>query len=66
MPGEVVHINVFDAPDFSITTSVSEGGDVPFPILGSFPWWFNHLDSCHLIPFSPDYKQSAGKLITTV
>lgn len=36
MPGEVVHINVFDAPDFSITTSVSESGDVPFPILGSF------------------------------
>jgi len=35
-PGEVVHINVFDAPDFSLVTRVSETGDVPFPILGSF------------------------------
>jgi len=31
-----VHINVFDAPDFSLVTRVSETGDVPFPILGSF------------------------------
>ena len=35
-PGEVVHINVFDAPDFSLITRVSESGDVPYPILGSF------------------------------
>ena len=35
-PGETVHINVFDAPDFSFVTRVSESGDVPFPILGSF------------------------------
>lgn len=35
-PGEVVHINIFDAPDFSFITRVSENGDVPFPILGSF------------------------------
>jgi polysaccharide export outer membrane protein len=34
-PGETVHINVFDAPDFSFVTRVSESGDVPFPILGS-------------------------------
>ena len=34
MPGEAVHINVFNAPDFSITTRVSESGDVPYPILG--------------------------------
>jgi polysaccharide biosynthesis/export protein len=34
-PGEVVHINVFDAPDFSLITRVSESGDVPYPILGS-------------------------------
>jgi len=34
--GEMVHINVFDAPDFSLVTRVSENGDVPFPILGSF------------------------------
>src|ERR1700757_1923657 len=35
-PGEIVHINVFDAPDFSLTTRVSESGDIPVPILGSF------------------------------
>ena len=34
-PGEVVHINVFDAPDFSLVTRVSENGDVPYPIIGS-------------------------------
>lgn len=36
LAGETVHINVFDAPDFSFVTRVSESGDVPFPILGSF------------------------------
>jgi polysaccharide export outer membrane protein len=36
MAGEVVHINVFDAPDFSLVTRVSENGDVPYPILGQF------------------------------
>lgn len=35
-PGEMVHINVFDAPDFSLVTRVSENGDVPYPFLGSF------------------------------
>ena len=35
-PGEVVHINVFDSPDFSLSTRVSASGDVPYPILGSF------------------------------
>lgn len=34
-PGEIVHINVFDAPDFSLITRVSESGDIPYPILGS-------------------------------
>ncbi len=34
--GEIVHINVFDAPDFSLITRVSESGDIPFPILGQF------------------------------
>jgi polysaccharide export outer membrane protein len=34
--GEMVHINVFDAPDFSLVTRVSESGDVPFPIIGTF------------------------------
>jgi polysaccharide export outer membrane protein len=34
--GEMVHINVFDAPDFSLITRVSDSGDVPYPILGSF------------------------------
>ena len=32
----MVHINVFDAPDFSLVTRVSESGDVPYPILGVF------------------------------
>ena len=34
LEGEVVHINVFDAPDFSLVTRVSESGDIPYPILG--------------------------------
>lgn len=34
--GDVVHINVFDAPDFSLVTRVSESGDIPYPILGQF------------------------------
>jgi polysaccharide export outer membrane protein len=34
-PGEVVHINVFDAPDFSLVTRVSDSGDIPYPVLGS-------------------------------
>lgn len=33
--GETVHISVFDAPDFSLTTRVSESGDIPYPILGA-------------------------------
>jgi polysaccharide export outer membrane protein len=33
--GEVVHVNVFDAPDFSLVTRVSDSGDIPYPILGS-------------------------------
>lgn len=33
--GETVHINVFDAPDFSLITRVSNSGDIPYPILGS-------------------------------
>ncbi len=32
--GEVVHINVFDAPDFSLITRVSASGDIPYPIVG--------------------------------
>ncbi len=35
-PGEIVHINVFDAPEFSLITRVSDSGEVPYPILGSF------------------------------
>ena len=34
-PGEIVHISVFDAPDFSLSTRVSESGDIPFPMLGA-------------------------------
>jgi polysaccharide export outer membrane protein len=32
--GEIVHVSVFDAPDFSLVTRVSESGDIPYPILG--------------------------------
>jgi hypothetical protein len=38
-PGEVVHINVFDAPDFSLITRVSETGDVPFRFLIDAKLW---------------------------
>lgn len=50
--GQVVHISVFDAPDFSITARVSESGDVPFPILGAV----------HFVGLNSD---SASKLIAT-
>jgi polysaccharide export outer membrane protein len=33
-PGETVHVLVFDAPDFSIVTQVSDGGDVAVPMAG--------------------------------
>jgi len=33
-PGDVVHVLVFAAPDFSTVTRVSESGDIAFPILG--------------------------------
>jgi len=33
-PGEVVHILVMNAPDFSVTTRVSEAGDIAIPMLG--------------------------------
>lgn len=33
--GQVVHVAVFNAPDFSVNTRVSEGGDIAFPILGA-------------------------------
>ena len=33
--GQVVHVAVFNAPDFSVSTRVSEGGDIAFPILGA-------------------------------
>ena len=36
LAGETVHINVFDAADFSLVTRVSESGDIPYPILGHF------------------------------
>jgi polysaccharide export outer membrane protein len=33
-PGETIHVNVFDASDFSIITRVSESGDIAYPMLG--------------------------------
>jgi polysaccharide export outer membrane protein len=44
-PGEIVHISVFDAPDFSITARVSETGDIPYPIIG--PVHFEGLNSAN-------------------
>jgi polysaccharide biosynthesis/export protein len=38
-PGQTVHVSVFNAPDFSISTRVSESGDIAYPYLGSV-----HLD----------------------
>jgi polysaccharide export outer membrane protein len=34
-PGQVIHVSVFNAPDFSTVTRVSEGGDVAIPMLGA-------------------------------
>ncbi|HET7104664.1 MAG TPA: SLBB domain-containing protein, partial [Terracidiphilus sp.] len=33
-PGEIVHIGVFGAPDFTVVTRVSESGDIAYPYLG--------------------------------
>ena len=32
--GEIVHINVFNAPDFSLSTRVSQNGEIAVPFLG--------------------------------
>jgi polysaccharide export outer membrane protein len=34
-PGQVVHISVFNAPDFSVITRVSETGEIAVPMLGA-------------------------------
>ena len=34
--GDVVHVNVFNAPDLSTITRVSMNGDIAFPLLGAF------------------------------
>lgn len=34
LPGQVVHVLVFHAPDFSLTTRVSEKGEIEIPLLG--------------------------------
>lgn len=33
--GQMVHVRVFHAPDFSLTTRVSEGGEIAVPLVGS-------------------------------
>ena len=38
-PGQTVHVSVFNAPDFSVSTRVSEAGDIAYPYLGAV-----HLD----------------------
>lgn len=50
-PGEIVHVNVFDAPDFSTITRVSEAGDIGLPFVGPV----------HLAGLT---SRSAGSLIT--
>lgn len=35
IPGETVHVLVFDAPDFSIIGQVSDGGDIAVPMAGT-------------------------------
>jgi polysaccharide biosynthesis/export protein len=51
-PGQVVHISVFNAPDFSVITRISENGDVAVPMLGVV-----HLQGLN--------SQQASDLITT-
>lgn len=34
-PGQIVHVGVFNAPDFSLITRVSESGDIAIPMLGA-------------------------------
>ena len=34
-PGQIVHVAVFNAPDFSLITRVSESGDIAIPMLGA-------------------------------
>ena len=48
--GELVHVNVFDAPDLSFITRVSESGDIPYPILGSVHiGGLNSLDAAKML-----------------
>ena len=51
-PGQVVHISVFNAPDFSVVTRISESGEVPVPMLGAV-----HLQGLN--------SQQASELITS-
>lgn len=50
-PGQVVHVSVVNAPDFSVNTRVSESGDIAFPYIGSV-----HIDGLNSV--------QASKLIT--
>ena len=34
-PGEIIHVNVFNAPDFTLNTRVSESGEIAMPFLGA-------------------------------
>jgi polysaccharide biosynthesis/export protein len=34
-PGQTVHVNVFNVPDFSITARVSDTGEIPYPMVGT-------------------------------
>ncbi len=50
-PGQVAHISVFNAPDFSVVTRISENGEVAVPMLGAL-----HLQGLN--------SQQASDLIT--
>lgn len=34
-PGQMVHVSVFNAPDFAVNTRVSDTGDIAYPYLGA-------------------------------
>ncbi len=52
-PGEVVHVSVFNAPDFSIAARVSDGGEIGLPYVGTV----------HIVGLT---SSTAGELIAKV
>ena len=50
--GQVVHVSVFNAPDFSVVSRVSKGGDIAVPMLGAI-----HVEGLN--------SQKASELVTS-